>query len=83
MGDETCNLVSHSLGRNDSDLAGDLLVGVEVMGQLRVVLLDDDSGRLLDGLSSDSHFNLAIKTKEIISPQMYYCEQMRIAIPRN
>jgi hypothetical protein len=56
---------------------------VEVMGQLRVVLLDDDSGRLLDGLSSDSHFNLAIKTKEIISPQMYYCEQMRIAIPRN
>lgn len=54
MGDEACNLVSHSLGRNDGDLTGDLLVGVEVIGQLRVVLLDDDSGRLLDGLSSDS-----------------------------
>lgn len=54
MSDEAGNLVSHSLRRDNGNLACDFLVGVEVHGQLRVVLLDDDSGGLLDGLSSDS-----------------------------
>jgi hypothetical protein len=54
VGDETRNLVSHSLGRKDGNITDNSLVGVEVQGQARVVLLDDRSGGLLDGLISDT-----------------------------
>ncbi len=55
VGDETGDLVSHSLGRNDGNFASDLLVDMEIKSQARVVLLDDHSGGLLNGLSSDTH----------------------------
>jgi hypothetical protein len=54
VGDEASNLVSHALGGNDGNLAGNSLVGVEVEGQTRVVLLDDDPRGLLNGLCSDT-----------------------------
>ena len=43
---ETGDLVAKALGWDDGDILGDALVGVEVEGQARVVLLDDDAGRL-------------------------------------
>merc|ERR1719498_1856654 len=51
---ETSNLVSHSLGLNDSDVINDSLVEVEILGQFSVVLLDDGSGGSLDSLGSNS-----------------------------
>ena len=51
---ETSNLVSHSLGLDDSDIIDDSLVVVEILGQLGVVLLDDSSGGSLCSLGSDS-----------------------------
>lgn len=52
MGGETGNLVAETLGRDDSNLASNLLVGLEVQSQARVVLLDENLGGLLDSLSS-------------------------------
>jgi len=43
---ETGDLVAKALGGDDGDILGDALVGVEVERQARVVLLDDDAGRL-------------------------------------
>ena len=70
----TSNLVSHSLGLNDSNIIKDSLVEVEVLGQsdrrlaanngylLSVVLLDDGSGGSLHGLGSYStHFGMLKK----------------------
>ncbi len=54
VSNETGDSVSHSLGGNDSHLLSHTLVGVEVEGEARVVLLDDDTGGLLDGLGADS-----------------------------
>lgn len=54
MGDETSNLISHSLGRDDSNLSSDSLVGVEVKGELGVVLLNDHASGFLDGLCANS-----------------------------
>eukprot|EP00351_Strombidinopsis_sp_SopsisLIS2011_P005191 CAMPEP_0116871824 /NCGR_PEP_ID=MMETSP0463-20121206/2327_1 /TAXON_ID=181622 /ORGANISM="Strombidinopsis sp, Strain SopsisLIS2011" /LENGTH=171 /DNA_ID=CAMNT_0004510937 /DNA_START=43 /DNA_END=559 /DNA_ORIENTATION=- len=51
---ETSNLVSESLGLNDSNVINDTLVGVEVNGELTVVLLDDGSGGSLNSLYSNS-----------------------------
>lgn len=53
-GGVSSNLVSKTLGSDDSDLITDTLVGLEVEGEAGVVSLDDDLGGLLDGLSSDS-----------------------------
>ena len=66
----TSNLVSHSLGLDNSDVINDSLVEVEILGQstiisvvrsyvkdvdlLSVVLLDDGSGSSLDSLGSNS-----------------------------
>ena len=50
----TSNLVSHSLGLDDSDIIDDSLVDVEVLSEFTVVFLDDSSGCSLDGLGSDS-----------------------------
>lgn len=44
------NLVAEPLGGNDGDLVADALVRFEVEGELGVVALDDDFGRLLDRL---------------------------------
>ncbi len=40
VGGETGNLISHSLGRKDSNIGKDLLVEVEVSSELAVVLFD-------------------------------------------
>ena len=52
VGGETSNLVSESLGLNLSDVIDDTFVGVEVVGQFSVVLLDDGPGGSLDSLGS-------------------------------
>lgn len=54
MGDETGDLVSESLGRDDSNLFGDLLVELEVQSELLVVLLNDVSRGSLNCLGSDA-----------------------------
>ena len=54
VGDETGDLVPQRLGRDQGDLLNDFLVGVEVKGELGVVLLNDDLGGLLDGLGTDT-----------------------------
>ena len=54
MCNKSGNFISHSLGGNDGNLANKSLVDMEVEGQSRVVLLDDDSGRFLDSLGSDT-----------------------------
>lgn len=54
VGNETSDLVSESLGRDDGHFLGDLLVQLEVQSQLLVVLLNDVSGRSLDSLCSNS-----------------------------
>ena len=54
MGGETGDLVSESLGLNDGAVIDDSFVGVEVVGEFTVVLLDDSSGGSLDSLSSNA-----------------------------
>lgn len=54
VGDKACDLVTHTLRRNDRDLIAHTLVRVEVQGQTRVVLLDDGSRRLLHCLRADT-----------------------------
>lgn len=54
MGGEAGNLVPQTLGREDGDLLQHLLVGVEVQGHARVVLLDHLPGGLLHGLGADA-----------------------------
>lgn len=48
------NLVSESLGGDDSDLVSESLVGLEVEGELGVVSLNHDLRGPLDSLSSNS-----------------------------
>ena len=48
------HLVPQQLGGDQSHLLDDVLVGVEVEGEPGVVLLDDHSRRLLDGLGPDA-----------------------------
>lgn len=54
VGHKPCDLVSHTLRRDDRDLIAHTLVRVEVEGKTRVVLLDDGSCRLLHGLRADA-----------------------------
>lgn len=54
VGHKSGNLVSESLGRDDSDLTTDLLIGVEVEGQLRVVPLNDKTCGFFDSLGSNA-----------------------------
>ena len=49
-----CYLVSELLAGDNGDLLAHALVGVEVIAQARVVLLDDDPGRLLHGLGTNA-----------------------------
>ncbi len=54
MGGETSNLVAQTLGCNNGNLIGNLLVGLEVEGETGVVLFNNDTSSLLDGFSSDT-----------------------------
>merc|ERR1712198_135385 len=55
--DETGDLVLQVLGWHNGDLIDDSRVGVKVKTKFGVVLLDDSSAGLLDGLGShSSHF---------------------------
>jgi hypothetical protein len=51
VGGEAGNLVAETLGGDDGDLIEDPLVDLEIEGELGVVSLNDDLGRLLDGLN--------------------------------
>ncbi|KAL7342640.1 hypothetical protein BJY59DRAFT_675328, partial [Rhodotorula toruloides] len=51
---EAGNLVAQALRRDDGNLVADLLVRVEVKGQARVVLLDDDARGALDSLGANT-----------------------------
>lgn len=54
MGGEAGHLVAEALRLQDGHLLEHLLVGVEVEGHPRIVLLDDLSGGLLHGLGADA-----------------------------
>jgi hypothetical protein len=54
VGSESCDFVAETLGGDLGDLREDLLVDVEVVGQLLVVLLEQDLGGSLHGFGSDS-----------------------------
>jgi len=51
---ETSNLVTKTLGSNDSNLVANLLVGLEIESKTGVVLLDQNAGSLLDSLGSNA-----------------------------
>ena len=48
------NLVAEALGGDDGHLAANLLVGLEVQRQARVILLDEDAGCSLHGFRADA-----------------------------
>lgn len=50
----TGNLVAQTLGRNLSKVVEDALVGLEVQGELGVVLLDENAGSALNGFGADA-----------------------------
>ena len=54
MGGETSDLVAETLGGDDGNLGSNLLVGLEVQSQTRVVLLDEDLGGSLDSLGTNA-----------------------------
>ena len=51
---ESGNLVAHSLGWQNGNLIDNTLVGVEIEGQFSVVLLDNSTSTLLNGLCTDA-----------------------------
>jgi hypothetical protein len=51
---EAGNLVAEPLGLNNCDLLNHPLVGVEVLSEPAIVLLDDDTRSLLDGLGANA-----------------------------
>lgn len=63
MRDIACYLVAKFLAGDNGDLLAHALVGVEVISQARVVLLDDDPGRLLHSLGA----NAALKVERVKS----------------
>lgn len=54
MGGVTSNLVSQSLRLDGSDFVTQSLVGLEIHGQLWIVLFNQSLGGTLDGLGSNS-----------------------------
>ena len=58
---EACDLITEALGGYLGDFGEDLLVDVEVIGQLLVVSLQEDLGGTLDGFCSDSAHGSQIK----------------------
>ena len=61
VGGETGNLVTEALAGDDGNLGGQTLVGLEIEGEARVVLLDKDTTGLLDGLCADATLHGKIK----------------------
>lgn len=54
MGGESSDLITHTFGRGDCYLIDYTLVGVEIECEASVVLLDDGTCTLLDGLGTNS-----------------------------
>ena len=65
---ESSNLVAHSLGRQDGNLIDDTLIGVKIKGQFSVVLLDDSTSTLLNGLCTDT-----LLRKEKVYGELHEC----------
>merc|ERR1719471_834672 len=66
VSDEPGDLVSETLGWDNSDLLDDPLVSVEVQGQHHVVFLYDAAGSLLDGLGTNTtHGGRLFKPKSV------------------
>jgi hypothetical protein len=72
VGNISSNLVSKTLGGDDGNITADLLVDVEVKGQLGVVLLDNDASSLLDGLGSNAAL-LFQKKAQVNIPFTCFC----------
>ena len=53
MCDRACDLASELFAGDDGNLLAHMLVGVEVIAQVCVVLLSDDSGHLLHGFGEN------------------------------
>jgi len=66
MGNETSDLVAHGLGRNECNLSADTLVGVEIESKTRIVLLDDGTCSLLDGLYTNTTHFLSFLKKDVL-----------------
>ena len=54
MGGKSSNLVAHAFGGGDGDFVNDTFVGVKVECETGVVLLDNGTCGLLNGLGTDS-----------------------------
>ena len=54
VSDVSSDLVSEWLASDDGNLVTDALVVMEVIGHASVVLLDEDTGSLLDGLGTNT-----------------------------
>lgn len=59
--DSPCDLIAKLLAGNNGDFLAHPLVGVEVIAQARVVLLNDDPGRFLYGFGA----NAALRVEKI------------------
>lgn len=55
MGDITGDSVTQPLRGDDGYFISQPLVGLEVQRETRVILLDDDAGRLFDGLCPNTN----------------------------
>lgn len=66
----TGNLVSESLRLDDGDVIDDALVGVEIVGELSVVSLDDGLGCSLNSLGSDSSLHAAKHARQYTTIHM-------------
>merc|ERR1719209_1127826 len=64
VSDETSNLISKRFRGYNRNLVHNPLVGVEIQGELGVVLLDDQARSLLDGLRPNtSHFRVSCRSE--------------------
>ena len=54
MGSESSDLVPETLGRNFGDLGQDLLINMEIVGELLVMLFEQNLSGSFDGFCSDS-----------------------------
>ena len=64
MRGETGDLVAETLGGDDGNLISDLLVGLEIISEARVVFFNDDARGFLNGLGADSALKGKNKDKE-------------------
>lgn len=54
MGGETGNLVAKTLAGDNGDFSSQTLVGLEIEGKTRIILLDEDTAGLLDSLCANT-----------------------------